>query len=134
MFRLPSWFRGNVSSFSPKGRQMKRTTLKKIMAVLFLLFPLAFISQPAYALKCIAYMSLNGSEFVCAGYAETSPCEGADQRCIPIPPPPRPPRPADGGAPPRGPSPGANVLSPDEMSCKQVNQQIAEQQKIITSL
>jgi hypothetical protein len=113
---------------------MKRSTCLKIAA---LLFPLFFMMQPAHALRCIAYVTLDfGRTWACAGYAETSPCEGADQRCLPTAPTrvgPTPP--TNPGAPPPGPSPrGGDVLSPEEMSCSQVNQQIAAQQKIIDLL
>ena len=71
---------------------------------------------------------------MCAGYAATHPCERADQSCLPIPPPRLPGPPNNPGAPPSEPSDGNDTLTPGEMSCKQLDQQIKDQQQIIILL
>lgn len=104
----------------------------KLCVLLVLIF--GGMSQPALALKCIGYVSVNGGEFMCAGYAETHPCERADQSCLPIPPRRLPSQPSNPGAPPAGPSPAANDVLPEDMSCKQLSQQIKAQEGIIAVL
>lgn len=104
--------------------------MKNLINKLPLLLSLFLLAEPAFALKCIGYVSVNGGPFMCAGYAATHPCERADQQCIPVSPPDRPGPNPNAGVPGAGPSPSG----PGEMTCRQTNAQINGQAAIIRQL
>lgn len=94
------------------------------------------LSQSALALKCYVYMSLDGGEFMCAGWRAETPCEENPKRCVPPPTPPDPPPNSPGttpGIPPGGPYSGNQGTndppSPEKMTCEQLKKEDIRQDR-----
>lgn len=119
---------------------LSQKMIKKAALFTFVLAGLS-ASQSALALKCIGYVSVNGGEFMCAGWRTESACEENPRLCMPTPPPTTTRPPSSGsnsGIPGGGPFSGnrgsGDPPTPEEMTCSQLHGELAKQQQRIKQL